>query len=217
MVDELTIAFLASLVFSCVIYFPLKLQGSWVLFWLTYYCTLCTGIGAAPKPQILGSSEGIIAFFSVLCCLHKISLMNLGLNYPPLTQSCTTVLFDTTALDAASVLAYLVAALSPSMEVANAALPTCAVILLFFTGFLLRWNSIPVWWKWCKFHYPLFLKHDACLKEVNSLLGQQEACGGNCLINHSSYLKSNISYSVTIYCNIRSILKNPCIGQWYHR
>lgn len=86
--------------------------------------------------------------------------MTLGPN--SLLQSCTTALFDTTALDAALVLAYLVAALSPSMEVANAALPTCAVILLFFTGFLLRWNSIPVWWKWCELPYPIFLKQDAC-------------------------------------------------------
>ena len=37
-------------------------------------------------------------------------------------------------------LAYLVAALSPNMEVANAALPTYVVTLLFFAGFLLRWK-----------------------------------------------------------------------------
>ena len=39
-----------------------------------------------------------------------------------------------------TVLAYLVAALSPNMEVANAALPTYVVTLLFFAGFLLRWK-----------------------------------------------------------------------------
>jgi len=49
----------------------------------------------------------------------------------------------------AAVLAYLVAALSPSMEVANAALPTYVVTLLFFAGFLLRWKNIPNYWKWC--------------------------------------------------------------------
>ena len=47
MVDELMIAFVASLIFSCVVFFPLKLSGLWVLFWLTYYCTLSIGIGEA--------------------------------------------------------------------------------------------------------------------------------------------------------------------------
>ena len=49
MIDELVIAFLASLVFSCVVFFPLKLSGLWVLFWMTYYCTLSIGIGAPCK------------------------------------------------------------------------------------------------------------------------------------------------------------------------
>lgn len=35
------------------------------------------------------------------------------------------------------------------MEVANAALPTYVVTLLFFAGFLLRWKNIPNYWKWC--------------------------------------------------------------------
>jgi hypothetical protein len=36
------------------------------------------------------------------------------------------------------VLAYFIAAISPSMDVANALLPTYVVTLLFFSGFLLR-------------------------------------------------------------------------------
>ena len=43
------------------------------------------------------------------------------------------------------VLAYAVAALSPNMDVANAALPTLVVTFLFFAGFLLRWTDIPPW------------------------------------------------------------------------
>ena len=46
------------------------------------------------------------------------------------------------------VLAYAVAALSPNMDVANAALPTLVVTFLFFAGFLLRWTDIPPWWQW---------------------------------------------------------------------
>ncbi|PSC74385.1 P-loop containing nucleoside triphosphate hydrolase isoform B [Micractinium conductrix] len=46
------------------------------------------------------------------------------------------------------VLAYFIAALSPNMDVANAALPTYVVTLLFFAGFLLRFDDIPNYWKW---------------------------------------------------------------------
>ena len=46
------------------------------------------------------------------------------------------------------VLAYLVAALSPNMDVANAALPTYVVTLLFFAGLLMTYNTMPPWWKW---------------------------------------------------------------------
>eukprot|EP00877_Chromochloris_zofingiensis_P004326 jgi/Chrzof1/13895/Cz08g16130.t1 len=46
------------------------------------------------------------------------------------------------------VLAYFVAALSPNMDVANAALPTYVTSLLFFGGFLFTFDKMPVWWKW---------------------------------------------------------------------
>lgn len=48
-----------------------------------------------------------------------------------------------------AVLAYTVASLSPNMDVANAALPAYVVTLLFFAGFLLRWDDIPNYWIWC--------------------------------------------------------------------
>ena len=53
MLDELVIAFLGSLVSSCVVFFPLKLSGQWVYFWLTYYCTYCIGIGANTSLHII--------------------------------------------------------------------------------------------------------------------------------------------------------------------
>ncbi|GIL78523.1 hypothetical protein Vretifemale_7939, partial [Volvox reticuliferus] len=46
------------------------------------------------------------------------------------------------------VLAYLIAALSPNMDVANAALPAFVVTLLFFAGQLITLDSIPDWWQW---------------------------------------------------------------------
>jgi hypothetical protein len=76
MLEELGVALVVSLVFSNVVFWPIKLQGSWVVFWLVYFTTLSTGI----------------------------------------------------------VLAYFVAALSPNMDVANAALPAYVVTLLFFAG-----------------------------------------------------------------------------------
>ena len=45
MVDELVVAFGASLVYSVIVWFGLGLNGDWILFWLTYYCTLSIGIG----------------------------------------------------------------------------------------------------------------------------------------------------------------------------
>ena len=46
------------------------------------------------------------------------------------------------------VLAYLISALSPNMEAANAILPTYVVTLLFFAGFLIRPADTPDYWKW---------------------------------------------------------------------
>eukprot|EP00227_Mantoniella_beaufortii_P007206 CAMPEP_0197606508 /NCGR_PEP_ID=MMETSP1326-20131121/45194_1 /TAXON_ID=1155430 /ORGANISM="Genus nov. species nov., Strain RCC2288" /LENGTH=625 /DNA_ID=CAMNT_0043174433 /DNA_START=168 /DNA_END=2045 /DNA_ORIENTATION=- len=46
------------------------------------------------------------------------------------------------------VLAYLISALAPNMEAANALLPTYVVTLLFFAGFLIRPADTPVYWQW---------------------------------------------------------------------
>uniref|UniRef100_A0A7S3VU76 ABC transporter domain-containing protein n=1 Tax=Dunaliella tertiolecta TaxID=3047 RepID=A0A7S3VU76_DUNTE len=54
-------------------------------------------------------------------------------------------------------LAYFIAALSPTMDVANALLPLYAVTLLFFAGFLFRFDNIPPWWKW--YSYLNFLRY----------------------------------------------------------
>jgi len=46
------------------------------------------------------------------------------------------------------ILAYAVASASPNMDVANAALPTYVVTLLFFGGFLIRFPDMPRGWRW---------------------------------------------------------------------
>lgn len=45
MIEELVLAVPISLAFSAVVYFPVQLQGSWLLFWLVYLCTLANGFG----------------------------------------------------------------------------------------------------------------------------------------------------------------------------
>ncbi|KAF6250828.1 P-loop containing nucleoside triphosphate hydrolase protein [Scenedesmus sp. NREL 46B-D3] len=97
MFDELAINLVVSLPVVAVCFYGIRLQGSFVLFWLVYYVTLCVGI----------------------------------------------------------VLAYFVAALAPSMDVANAALPVYVTTLLFFGGFLFTFSTMPPWWKWYSFINPL--------------------------------------------------------------
>lgn len=48
----------------------------------------------------------------------------------------------------AAAFAYCTAALSPTMDVANAVLLTYPTALLFCAGYLLKWSSIPKYWIW---------------------------------------------------------------------
>jgi ATP-binding cassette, subfamily G (WHITE), member 2 len=86
-IEELGIAFIASLIFSNVVFWPVKFHGQYVIFWLLYLCTLATGI----------------------------------------------------------MVAYFIAAVSPNIDVANAALPCYITTLIFFSGLLIRWSQIPDW------------------------------------------------------------------------
>jgi ATP-binding cassette subfamily G (WHITE) protein 2 len=47
-----------------------------------------------------------------------------------------------------AVLAYIIAGLSPNMDVANGALPAFVVIMLFFVGLLIRPQDQPNYWHW---------------------------------------------------------------------
>lgn len=44
--EEVIVALVQSLIMSCIVFFPLELSGSWVLFWLTYFITTVVGICA---------------------------------------------------------------------------------------------------------------------------------------------------------------------------
>eukprot|EP00210_Caulerpa_lentillifera_P002676 g2556.t1 len=90
MLDELIVAFIASLIFGSVVYLCTDLQCNFITFWMVYFGTLSNGIA----------------------------------------------------------LAYLIGALSPNMDVANAAVPAYVVTLVFFTGLLIRFDDMPDYWFW---------------------------------------------------------------------
>lgn len=46
MTEELAAALISSIIFSCLVFFPLKLAGSFGLFFCAYYLTTIIGIGA---------------------------------------------------------------------------------------------------------------------------------------------------------------------------
>jgi len=62
-------------------------------------------------------------------------------------------------------IAYFVAAISPNMDVANALLPVYAVTLMLFAGFLIRYPSMPPWWRWysyidfCRYGWSAVMKN----------------------------------------------------------
>lgn len=109
--DEIFVTVISSLVFSAFVFYVVDLQGDFIIFWLTYLVTLCTGI----------------------------------------------------------VLAYVIATIAPNMDVANAALPTYVVTLLFFGGFLFRFEDMPEYWKW--YSYINFLRYAWGAQMMNSFKG----------------------------------------------
>ena len=170
--QELTLAVASSLVFTCIIFWALELPGSFGLFFLTYYQTTCIGIGPPPPGAGLccrgggcgthlsspgqGSVHGLLHARTLRLtpcaaapnplhpgrpCLPSIRPMQRHTLHPRL---CTL-----NARARAAVLAYFIAAVSPTLEVANSALPAYVVSLLFFVGLLIRYEDMPDYWSWC--------------------------------------------------------------------
>ena len=48
LLDELVLNMLGSILFSIIVFYGVRLQGAWVVFWLVYLLTLSVGIGACP-------------------------------------------------------------------------------------------------------------------------------------------------------------------------
>jgi hypothetical protein len=49
LLEEVGVAALMTLPFSCVLYFPMQLHGTWALFWMVYFMTSTIGIGELPR------------------------------------------------------------------------------------------------------------------------------------------------------------------------
>jgi ABC-type multidrug transport system permease subunit len=45
MLEEVGVAALMTLAFSCILYFPMQLHGTWALFWMVYFLTSTIGVG----------------------------------------------------------------------------------------------------------------------------------------------------------------------------
>jgi len=68
------------------------------------------------------------------------------------------------------VLAYLIAAIAPNMEAANALLPTYVTICMYFGGLFIVFDKIPIGWKW--FSYTSFLRYSWGAVMLNQFDGQ---------------------------------------------
>ena len=60
MFDELAMTLFSSCAISAVVFYGVRLQGSFVLFWLIYYMTLGIGIGEL----LTASDEGLLAAYN---------------------------------------------------------------------------------------------------------------------------------------------------------
>ena len=124
LLEEGAVALVQTLALSVLTYFPLRLGGQWLLYWFVYFQTTCIGIGAPHH--------------GACSCTVATRLDE---------QAGIT---ERAGLVRGAVLAYLVAALSPNIYVANAALPVRALLLLLLqscalasTRILLRWVAEP--------------------------------------------------------------------------
>ena len=106
------------------------------------------------------------------CLCHGTALLprvaiDCGLKAPNTDCGMTCLAPDVVA----AVLAYLIAALSPNMDTANAALPAYVTALLFFSGFLIVWPQIPKYWIWLA--YLDFLRYAWGALMINQYQGTQ--------------------------------------------
>lgn len=151
MIEEMGIALLNSLIFSNVVFWPLRLQGSWVPFWLVYFTTLSTGIVlayfiAALSPNMDVANAALPAYVVTLLFFAGKILDSVVLNQMLNGFTKLSYCMKSCSLPYGRFCVYMV--LSPWLTV---------VISYLIAGFLLRWDDIPPWWKW--YAYIDFLRY----------------------------------------------------------
>ncbi|KAK9817026.1 hypothetical protein WJX72_008524 [[Myrmecia] bisecta] len=138
------------------------------LFLSTLYWGQGNHVTAASSSNIAGIifMATVMLTSSALCYLPSMMLerpvfireVNDGL-YRPLAYLCTKLIqlsgsfgFYWLVLMCTSFvgtnIGYLVAAACPNFHIANAILPGVILSLLFFVGYLIKWDDIPSWWAW---------------------------------------------------------------------
>lgn len=101
--EETLIAVPVTMAINTIMWFGLKLSGSWILWWTSFLVTYIAGITVS----------------------------------------------------------YAICSVSPSIDVANAAVPIFGVICLFFSGYLIRLEDIGWWWRWFVYITPTFYSFGA--------------------------------------------------------
>lgn len=125
-VEEVVLAVVSSVAFSLLVFYLVKLQGSFFPVWIVFLVTQLVGV----------------------------------------------------------VLAYLIAAISPNMDTANAALPAYVTTLLFFSGFLITWAKIPKYWIWMA--YMDFLRYAWGALMINQFQGKNVQIFGQDVLEYYS-------------------------------
>jgi hypothetical protein len=65
LLEEVGVAALMTLPFSCILYFPMRLHGAWALFWMVYFVTSTIGIGGLLHLSYVAESCGIRLSFAL--------------------------------------------------------------------------------------------------------------------------------------------------------
>jgi ATP-binding cassette, subfamily G (WHITE), member 2 len=110
------------------------------------------------------------------------------------------------------VLAYFIAALSPTIEVGNTALPAIVTIWLFFVGLFIPFNQIPHYWRWFSYITPLRYAWGALMKNQFGGCCDTPYLNGQSILEYyglsgiNSWVWLTIEFGFTVFCFIGTLL-----------
>jgi hypothetical protein len=130
--EEETVAAAVSVPACALVFYLVRLQGSFLLFWLIYLVSVSISVGACRTDRQRAAP--------VLSALYVISVLR--------AATCPSPDSSARAWRRPAALALFSGALSSSIDTAGALLPSYSTALLYFSGFLIPFGSIPSYWKW---------------------------------------------------------------------